>query len=386
MSGTVHGLVNKQWGRIAPSINGNQMPMFKAFAAFFDHLCTPAGGSYMTRVASRGSTWNDLQSTDYTQVAFGVWKMKTSTLRPGGGSALGEVYILLATAGGTYINSLSGLRSGGADGQNIVGMSIAFREDGGNPWNGGTDNDGADEINTQVWTAGASTLHCFPHSNNPGGGFATNRNDTLLVSGYASNGLYYIDIPYGFLHGVADADNFAVVYSAYEALRTDDDPKQFAALVFGLGDVMDGVTADPFLCYAWVDGELPIPLDPSGFGSNSGGVKKPGSTVGYVYFHPIIPALDAGRQPNPYLSGGSKYDESAMALATDNGAIGWAHEPSSADFWRLTYGPPNEGYDATSKRAAFGPIATASTRITIPWPDSIGEAPGGSRTLAGVGF
>lgn len=391
MAGTVHGLVNKRFARIAAAINGNEMPMFKAFAAFFDHLCTAGGGNYMTRVASRGDAGSDLQAVSYTANVFGVWKMNTSTLRPGGGSALGEIYILLAATGGSYFSAL-GLTAGANAPQNTVGLSIAFREDGTSPWNGGTDNDGADGIGDPsgigqyVWTAGSSTVHVFPRSNNPGGSYDSDKDDTFLISGNTGNGLYNIDITYGFLHGIADEDNFAIVYSAYDALRNYDDPKQYAIFTFGLGDALSTNTPDPYLCYAWLDLSLPPSEDPSGYGNSYGGVKTLGGTVGDLYFRSVLPGLDASKQPNNYVSGGPKYDENAIAIATNDGVLGWGHEPSGEDFWRLVYGAPNEGYDATNKRAAFGAIATNTMRVTLPWPDSIGLVPGGSRTDAGVGF
>lgn len=46
------------------------------------------------------------------------------------------------------------------------GVAMAIREDGGNPWNGTTNNNGSDSKGDPVWIDGGSTLHVFPMSNN----------------------------------------------------------------------------------------------------------------------------------------------------------------------------------------------------------------------------
>lgn len=392
MGGTVHGLVNKRWARVASATNGNQGPMFKSLAAFFDHLCTVGGGSYMTRIASKGGS-GDLQAVTNDSQSFGVWRMNTSALRPGGGSSLGAVYIFLAQTGSLYMTQVDFAlqRFGNGTAQNCVAISIAFREDGGNPWNGGTGNVGTDNHGTPVWTAGSSVVHVFPRSNNPGGTHVTNKNNMIAFTGDAGQGFYNIDTAYGYVHGIADADNFAIVYSGYDAVRNVDDPMQYSFFSFGLGDVLPGLTADPYLCYCIADWVLPLDEnngygDTAGTSTNNGGIKKIGSTVGTLSIESYFPGLDTSRQPNPYVAGGAKYDESGLILMAEDGVLGRGSEPGGNDFLRLVYGVPNEGYDAVNERAAFGPIASASSRVTIPWPSSVGTVPGGTRSSNGTAF
>lgn len=61
--------------------------------------------------------------------------------------------------------------SGGARG---VGWAMGVREDGASPWNGTTNDDGADTKGDPVWTAGATT-HVLPMSNSPGYSHASSR-------------------------------------------------------------------------------------------------------------------------------------------------------------------------------------------------------------------
>lgn len=51
-----------------------------------------------------------------------------------------------------------------------IGIQVAMRSDGGNPWNGTTNNNGADTKGSTVWTAPTiDKLFIWPRSNSPGG-------------------------------------------------------------------------------------------------------------------------------------------------------------------------------------------------------------------------
>ncbi len=65
-----------------------------------------------------------------------------------------------------------------------IGIQMAWREDGTSPWGGTTNDDGLDTKGTPVWTAGGSTVHVFPRSNNPGpplGDHNTNKENMMRV-------------------------------------------------------------------------------------------------------------------------------------------------------------------------------------------------------------
>lgn len=402
MGGTVHGMVNKKFPRYGDHRYENSNHVFACVAQLFDHLCTVGGGSIMTRVASNygGGTGFDFPGGSnpigYNKV-MGLWKMNTSTLRPGGGSALGEVYIfLVATGDGTSGNYLStwGLRSNSND-QNGSGkccMQIVFREDGATPWTGGTANTGTDAPGTSpLWDAGASTLHVvLPRCCNPGGSYDTEKD---LVANLAGTGNFYdFGILEGYFHGFADDDNFAFFFTNDASL--DAEPLNYAAVVFGLGDLQpnaEGPGADPYCCYAWIDVALSFSRgngygDTTGAAADQGGLKTPRGQIGSLQASTFATGLDQNRSPNRYSTAQLVYDEYAVQLYNGSGWIGYGHEPGGSDFWRFIYGVPNEALDATNERAAFCSTALLSEKITVPWPSTIGEAPGATRTEAGVTF
>jgi hypothetical protein len=395
MGGTVHGVVNKTWPRYGSSADENAMHLFAAIAQFFDHLCTVGGGSIMTRIASNyggGSGFDYPGGSNpigYNQV-LGVWKMNTSTLRPGGGSALGEVYILLSACG--TANDVWGLTASGTDTgwDGEVVISMAFREDGGNPWNGTSNNNGLDTpVVGNPWTDGGSTLHVFSRPNAPGGSYSSGKN--FVSSLCRINNMYTMTITEGFFHGVADDDNWIFFYTGFDGMTTTE-PKWYGAVCFGLGDLQPNCGSDPYNCYLWIDPAMPFSRnsdfgDPSGTSSNQGGAKCPRSQVHPVRFDAFADsALSQDRQPNNYSPASAVYDELALFTYTDTSWYGYAHEPGGSDFWRVLYGVPNESLDATNERAALGTQATLQDKLTIPWPSTVGEAPGATRTPAGVAF
>lgn len=84
-------------------------------------------------------------------------------------------YILIQWADASTFGASPGnpglLRSGsGTDG---VGIAMAVRDGGGNPWNGTSNDDGADTKGTPVWTG--ADVRVFPRSNATGGNDATNK-------------------------------------------------------------------------------------------------------------------------------------------------------------------------------------------------------------------
>lgn len=396
MGGTVHGVVNKTFPRIVDNDYQNSGCVFAAFAQFFDHLSTPAGGSIMTRIASNygGGSGFDYPGgsnpfgTGNVKL-LGVWKMNTSTLRPGGGTALGEVYISLvaslSSSSSSYFSTWGLLSNDSGTGYGELAMQVAFREDGGDPWNVTRANLGADvPSNPVIWTAGGSTVHVLPRSNNPGGDHNTNKQNMSEM------GMFYnFSILEGYFHGFADDDNFVCFYSSAAGL--DSDPRTFASCGFGLGELRANAGADPYFCYNWIDKEPGFNRgttygDTAGSSDYQGGVKKPRSGVSGLQASDIMGGLDQDRSPNRYSVGGLVYDEVPVQIYEANGTLGYGHEPGGTDFWRFIYGVPNEALDAANKRVALGDTGLLSEKITVPWPDSIGEAPGATRTNDGVKF
>jgi len=390
MGGTVHGLVNRRFTRGPGDTSdyGNIRNVFPCYAAFFDHLSTPAGGNIMTRVGQdygNGTGFDPVggASPIASTYAWGLWKMNTSTLRPGGGSAMGEVYIFVAMLASVLPASQGLLVQGSSSTtfQATVSMSIAFREDGGDPWNGT-----ASTIGSPVWTdGGVSTVHVVtPRSNNPGGSHDTNKNNMSPLG----ERYYYFDLTYGYFHGIADEDNFVTVCTPKAGIYDFDDPLIYSMSVFGMGTLQPNCGSDPYFCYAWSDNAMPFGRgstygDTGGTAGNQGGVKLPRSTISTCYSSVYNPGLDNSRAPNPYSTTANIYDENGSTIYSPDAWLGWGHEPGGADFWRTIYKVPNESIDAVAQRAAFGTPTTLQDKTTLPWPTSIGEAPGATRTTNG---
>lgn len=268
MAGTVHGVVNKTWPRFADNSYYNAPHVVACFAQFFDHLSTPAGGSIMSKVACHyggGTGWDYPGGS--TPVGYnapmGVWKMNTSTLRPGGGSALGEIYIFIACFGPDANHEARDFGGGLTVNSDIyancrMGLQVAFREDGGDPWaesGGGELLTGTDRPGDPPFAAGASTIHfLMPYACNPGGSYT---NGKRMHNMGGNNGDWYdAAILEGYFHGVADDDNIVCIYT--QADQMDSEPKDYQALVIGIGELKPLCGSDPYFSYCWHDGGLPF--------------------------------------------------------------------------------------------------------------------------------
>jgi hypothetical protein len=381
MGGTPHGLVNARI--LAARINDDaNRDAFAIVAAFLDHLATAPGGSYTTRIASywgSGGTGFDRTggSNPSGENAFGVWRLNTSAARTGGGSALGAMYIFVAWAD---VSAPSGwlINSGTADG---VGIVVAFLEDGNSPWNGTTNDNGADTKGTPLWVPGGSTLHVLERSCNAGGDDATNRENTrpaIQDKGSAVTTDHHV-------HCIADADNIAIIAAKTSATYGS----QFA--VWGMGlytmlDIVDSPTA--YAALSFMDNGFPLALD-TDMGqiagssvTNGGGFVTPASGDGVHKFgYSFTYTGDTAANPNVWSAGGAVFDESAIQIHLDTGRVGYLDT-----FFRHGYGMDNESFDSTNQRVAVGSVIVAEDKLTLPWPTTIGEAPGATRTEDGVTF
>lgn len=169
---------------------------FAAMVRFFD------SNPQMVRIASNGGSTGaagtvSLRLPGFTgdanqsgENAFGVWRWD----KPNGS----KIYILMQWGYSSNIGPAPGNPAVAAPAGGVA-LQFAMRTDGGNPWNGGTGNLGADTKNgTNVWVDGGSTLLVWPRANGPGGNGATIRQ-------YMS-GVNYTSFVGSRLHVMMDSD------------------------------------------------------------------------------------------------------------------------------------------------------------------------------------
>lgn len=126
--------------------------------------------------------------------------------------------------------------SGSADG---VGVQMVVRDDGSNPWNGTSNDDGQDTKGTPVWTDGGSTVRVFPRSNATGGSHATNKENMAEIIDLATTN------ELSRAHFAADEDCFFIV------LDKGDDHSTYVSLMCGhytpLPDLAASLTTPYFM-------------------------------------------------------------------------------------------------------------------------------------------
>lgn len=76
----------------------------------------------------------------------------------------------------------------GSSSNDGVGFQLAVRDDGTNPWNGTSNDDGSDTKGATVWTDGGSTVRVFPRSNATGGSHVTNKENLGRFTDHGTNG------------------------------------------------------------------------------------------------------------------------------------------------------------------------------------------------------
>lgn len=99
---------------------------------------------------------------------------------------------------GTFGNSPG---NPGSMSQTGIGVQIAMRSDGGNPWNGTTNNNGADTKGSPCWVKStANKVYVFPRCNNTGGSYTTTkqrftgidyRHEPILMSAIVNENTFF---------------------------------------------------------------------------------------------------------------------------------------------------------------------------------------------------
>lgn len=306
-------------------------------------------------------------------------------------SASVPFYLLVQFTWNNSFGTLPG-NPGAIDGTstaNGVGIAIAMRADGGNPWNGTSSNNGTDTKGTPVWTAGASSLLCWPRSNSTGGTNTTNKEMTMgVILSKAGTGAG-AGPPFGtHFSFVCDFDNMAFV-------SEDAADGQYRATYFGKYTVRTNITAScPYVSLrsSAATNNPAFPLTTygpttSGFAVADGGIAHP-TTVASGTRTLQISALSEffGDSSFEMSTRIGRWDEFPIHVAVaESPMFGYA---GYIDWVKLVPVGLNLSLNPDKSRAIFGAqLASANsptTKLSIPWNGTI--VPGTSVSRTGTMF
>lgn len=368
MAGQVYGSVDHLLGN-AGSIANNYNEMFVTIHDFVN--------THWTRIASfwgsggTGLDYHDGVNPAAAQ-AFAVFRSPGNSMPP---MNLAITYTDSVHTGWTIDGSTSPT--------SFCGLATAARDDGTNPWAGGTDDDGADTVANPVWTVGgASTLFTFDFFNEAGGTRATQKDcvrrvgfNTLSTAGNRV-----------LMHMWLDDDGILILCDTFNA--------SIYPHYNGAYDILAGNTHDdglPGVCVYDQNGRWFVPdgtLGAYGSTNQEGGALLPlrGSSGLTPQFH-LINHLgfeqSSSYQPNRQLDvPGRNMPRIGLVNAAGSllGRVG--HLPTWIRYgWNL---PCNSRNNTTPHRAFFGNPATDDHRGVLPW--HAGGPPGSNATRAGVQF
>ncbi|KKN70828.1 hypothetical protein LCGC14_0427200 [marine sediment metagenome] len=372
MGGTVKGRVDCVVGD-APDGNRN---LFVNCKQFFDGLVTAGYGAI--HASNFGASASGFDFHDGTspagENAWFVFEWAISTERPGGGSVLGKVYTLVQWADGTAFGTAPGnpglLKGAVADG---VGFQTAFREDGGDPWNGTSAADGADTKGATVWTAGASSLHILDYSSTPTAGTHDTNFENMLSPGVDAATIGSANR----VHFLADEDSFIFLFDK-------DNNGEYSIYFAGLYIPKPDVTASyPMICIS----HTALPLSTTfSYGTAGGNSIREGGLVTADTLGPIVGSwrpvsfdsqmTNTTLQPNPQsLAVYDEFDIVPYNFDASKAVYGW---PGSLDLIRQVYNAPTHMANSDLTRAIFGDETVSSVKISTPWG---GDYPPGTGTV-----
>ena len=378
MGGTVIGRVDCV-SLAGGAANGNQ-EVFTNLYQFMQRMVT---ATYATLIASQygsGGTGFDFHDggNPSGENAWAVFRMNTSTERPGGGSELGAYYVLIqwadTAAFGTAPGDPGKLGGSTVDG---VGVAVAYLEDGTSPWNGTTNADGTDSKGTPVWVPGGSTLHVMDRSCQAvGGTYATNRENCVKA-------LQDVGVTQSRFHLLADEDS--LLFLVDNGLASGYD-----LFYAGIYEPLSYLTVSyPMACI--LDIQLP-PDSGQAYGGLAGNSAREGALTGADLLGPITGTLYLGWAnanvglaswcPNP--QGGNVFDEAEMLLIAANANpanYGWC---GKTNFFGIVFNSATHDANAALDKATFGWTVTNAWHIVVPWGG--GQPPGTGVARTGRDF
>jgi len=244
-----------------------------------------------------------------------------------------------------------------------VGIMMAYREDGGDPWNGTTNANGADTKGTPVW-AGAG-LHVLSKYNETGAR-STNKEDLTYLWDVASNTT-------AMLHIVGDADAMFFVYYGADITILD------RVIYLGAYTPRDGlVIPNPYVMTGNFQSLLQTTVT-SGDSSGIMGITESRNAVAMKLHEQNLVTF---YQPAD-VGNGYEYVEVPIMISRSGGddpvEFGWLGHLNT-DIVQLAYNQPLNAATPTFNRAYLGNNANAGQyRFSVKWGSSAPPSSGRSR-------
>lgn len=376
MGGILRGSIEHAISNTAQ--NGTR-DVFASFVRFFDNhpqmtrIASHAGGTGLTGAAATALPGYSGSANYSGENAFGVWRWDKAN-----GS---KVYILCQWGYNSTIGTSPG--NPGSSAPNFgVGFQFAMDTSGGNPWNGGSANVGADTKNgSNVWVPNGGTLLVWPRANGPGGAGATIR-QYMAGLAYPTSGISR-------LHILSDDD--ALWYAADFTNNGGYDGVGY----FGPYIPHEGITlSDPNAALVYVHqsnaGESPIAQTTeigttTGTSAVEGGaVVHPGDGVRTFKVSCVAHAESTTFQPNGYTSA---FDEIEIFLRMED-----VTAPSKIGFFgkidpamlAMVVGIPSHATNVGRTRVAIGGSLSGHLKWLFKWDGM--TAPGTGGTSTGIQF
>ena len=263
----------------------------------------------------------------------------------------------------------------GASNADGVAIAGALRADGGSPWNGSTNANGADTKGATVWTAGGSTLYPLIRSNEAGGTHATNKENMIRcgqdLSLFARS--HFVATENGIFHLFSSSDNgtYSGSYIGRYDVRSGADlvTEPYALITTG--------TTTGF----WALGSGTVYGDTAGTNGRNGGLIGRTSDGCRNFSVNVGPSgqEDTTYQPNNLVTG-TEYDAARIMLFQNETVTGFAGTlPESVVF--EVYNTPNHEINAAGTLAYMAESTQAARKFGISW--DTGAAPGNNSTREG---
>lgn len=373
MSGTVCGILDAlHYSTVQADRN---QATFKIIFAFFERMVAVGNAARIALqygASGTGTDWYD-GANPFGENAFAVYRFLASA----SSVRTTDFYVLIQWADTASFGTAPGNpgRLKGSTSGDGIGIQMAFREDGGSPWNGTTNNNGTDTKGATVWVAGGSVLHVLDRSCSdavPNGSWVSTKDNLLPLCDTTAD--------YGRFHCIGDADGFVIFTTATSSLGS---PVSYWATYVGVYTPRDGFSmTNPYILVNW---NTAIVVTLSGSGTThgtyncstyyEGGALNniPANKVQSYNLSTFDNLHNLTLQPNMQVVGG-EYDRLPIIVIAYEGATKGLIGQIPEDILSTVFGLPMETTNAAKTIAYLGTTDIDGQQFVVPWDG--GDAPG----------